>query len=441
MGAETETRPRDNVFAERRPAGSDDAPRRRLMGEQERLLHYLHHFGGLIAVTVLHIRGPLTADLARRGLAWLQRRHPILGAHVRHRRLGLRRRLPFVVIEPELVMEGTLPIPLAADSGGWREAVRREGTRPLPRHGRHPRARALLCAPGADGISRLILTLDHAIADAPAAAMAVRDLMAFFADPRLDAPPRGLPPPLESRYAKPGDANGPYVPAIRLPWRRVRGARRTTEAEWRRLTAAETTAIRNAARAHGTSVHATMTAAFLTGLGERYGLAAVTVLSTVEFRRLATPPLPRDTFGCYIDILRTRHALDRPFWPLATDVGFRLVGTLAREQAQRSILTLPGWPVYRHEGLPMALGGQRLDALAITSAGELAFGRSYGAFTLEDVTLLVSMHTLGPSLFGVGYEWDGALTVGACYAAHTIAAADVAAIVDRTVAILRDLPD
>lgn len=413
---------------------------RRFMGEQERLLNYLHQLGGLISVTILHVRGPLTMERARAALAYLQARHPMLAAHVRRRRLGWRRRLPFIVVEPELVMEGTLPIPLREGRGDWREGVRREGRHPLPRFSRLPRARAVLYPPAEDGIARLLLTMDHAIGDAPAVALAVRDFMAFLADPTLSAVPGGLPPALESRYKKSGREDGDYLPAIRVPTRRVRGAKRTTEADWRRLTREETAALRAAARAHATTMHAAMTAALLTATGERFGMDALTVLSTVELRRLCRPPLSRDTFGCYIDIVRTRHALGGAFWELARDVGFKLVGTVAREQAQRSILTLPGPAVYRHETLPILRSALRLDALAITSAGELDFGRTYGNFTLEDVTMAVSMHMLGPTLFGVGYEWDGALTMGACYAAHTIGAADVAAILDRAAGILRNPP-
>ncbi len=38
----------------------------RKLGEQERLLNYLHAYGGLIAISVMHVRGRLNPDLVRR---------------------------------------------------------------------------------------------------------------------------------------------------------------------------------------------------------------------------------------------------------------------------------------------------------------------------------------------------------------------------------------
>jgi hypothetical protein len=421
----------------------DEVVARRRLGEQERLLHYMHRYGALISVTVLHIRGPLTADLVRAGLANLQRRHPMLRAHLRHARWGWRRRLPFLVSEQELVSEGTGPIRLIETDQDWRDVTQYELATYI-RSGPQPRMRATLTRRDAQGVRRLILTIDHGIADAQATAIAVRDLMAYFADPvaAMTVPPSsaGLPPALEEAYRKPVGRKRPYQPAIRLPFTKRPEARIGTAAIRQRFTLGETDAIRTAARAHGTTMHGVTSAAVLAAVHERYGLSEVTALSTIEHRRLCTPPLPAATFGCYIDILRTRHALTVPFWDLASDIAFTLVRTLARNQEQASILQLPGWPVYRHETVPAARSQARLDAVAITYAGEIGVRRDYGAFTLEDMDMMVSLHALGPGIFTVGLEREGQLELGLSYATHTLSAEEVGDIADRAAARLRNLP-
>ena len=42
----------------------------RPLGEQERLLNYLHAYGGLIVLQVLHVRGRLDPPQVRAALAW-----------------------------------------------------------------------------------------------------------------------------------------------------------------------------------------------------------------------------------------------------------------------------------------------------------------------------------------------------------------------------------
>jgi hypothetical protein len=325
----------------------------------------------------------------------------------------------------------------------WRLVTRYELKTPLNR-GKAPRMKAVLTPRDGDGLRRLILTIDHGIADAQGTAMAVRDLMSYFADPAAaaKAPPSsgGLPPALEERYRKPAGPPRRYQPAIRLPVSKGHGVLPETAGTWRAFTHEETGFIRSAARAHGTTMHGVTSAAVLAAVHARYGLSEVTALSTVEHRRLGKPPLPAETFGCYIDILRTRHALGVPFWDLARDIAFTLVRTLAKDQEQASILQLPGWPVYRDETAAGARSLGRLDAVAITYAGEIGVGRDYGAFTLKDMEMLVSLHVVGPSIFTVGLEREGRLELGLCYATHTLSAKEVEDVADRAAATLRNLP-
>src|SRR5262249_36786893 len=151
----------------------------RALSGREWLLNVAQRFGGLIAVQVLHIAGPLDAELVRRGLAFLQASHPILRVRVRPERFGFRTKFPLLIHPPEFVTEGTGPMPLRLSQADWREEMKREQSTAFPAD--QPRMRAVLAGPDSEGITHLLLTADHAIGDAQAASMAGRQLMEFLA--------------------------------------------------------------------------------------------------------------------------------------------------------------------------------------------------------------------------------------------------------------------
>jgi hypothetical protein len=47
---------------------------------------------------------------------------------------------------------------------------------------------------------------------------------------------------------------------------------------------------------------------------------------------------------------------------------------------------------------------------------------------------------VGPGVFAVGLEREGELSLGLCYASKTLAPEEVAELIDRSAAILRNLP-
>src|SRR5665213_1288102 len=86
---------------------ADSIVETRQVGEQERLFHYLHEAGGLIASGAAHIRGPVTPDLLRRAFAWLQRQHPVLNSHVRYKGFAVKNVPPFFYPIPWFDTRGT----------------------------------------------------------------------------------------------------------------------------------------------------------------------------------------------------------------------------------------------------------------------------------------------------------------------------------------------
>ena len=307
------------------------------------------------------------------------------------------------------------------------------------RRGRQPRLRVTLVrqAPGAD-LTHIVIAADHATLDAQSGNMLSRQLLDYLADPAAApaTPPlhTSLPPPLEAGLpGKPDSGTLGYVPALRLPNRPVPEPRNETRVLSRRLDAGATAALKAAVKANRTTLHGAVTAAFLTAMRQSYGIDAMTVLATIDLRRLMKPALPAETYGCYIDILRTRHAIGDEFWATARDASFRLITTLARDQESASILKLYGFDVYRAELRPTLAHRRRIDGLAVTTAGESGLRRRYGPYELEDVTMAVSLDMFGPALFVIASERDGGLDLSIGYSAVAIAGTDVEILAQKAI--------
>jgi hypothetical protein len=418
----------------------------RKLGEQERLLNYLHAFGGLISLQVLSIRGPLTPELVQGGLDWLQQHHAILRAHVRLGGLVFRSLPPFAYRQPWFDTQGTTKIPLRIVDDAAPDArdkvMEWELKRPI-RGRRKPRLRATLVRASASAeVQHLVIAADHAILDAQSWTMASREFLEFLRDPEaarakpvLDA---GLPEPLEAGLPKKPNAGANYQPAIRLPKRPVPGAHRGTAIVRRRLDASQMSALRTEMKSHRATLHGVVSGAVLGALHEKYGISEITCLSTIDLRRLAKPAFPPGTFGCYIDILRTKHGTVGDFWSLAADASFKLISTLARNQESASILKLLDWEAYRHEGMATMLNNMRIDGIAITTAGESGLLGDYGAFSLVDMDMGVSLQLFGPSLFVIALERTGGLDISFCYATAAMSEPDAADLADRASAALRN---
>ncbi|MHB1104614.1 MAG: phthiocerol/phthiodiolone dimycocerosyl transferase family protein [Devosia sp.] len=408
----------------------------RPVGEQERLFHYLHSFGALVPMQVMHIHGPLDPALVARALDWLQRQHPILRAHIRYGRPVFRNVPPFVYRQPYFDVDGTSTIPLSVVEGRWEDVLEKQMRKPL-RGGRSPRMRVTLVRDGQDEeLTHLMICADHATLDAQSGNMVSRQLLEYLADAAaMEArqPVHAqLPPPLETAMPmKPDSGARTYQPAIRLPRQRARGDGSATHVVTRRINAVATEALKAAAKANGATLHGATSAAFLLALREKYNIREMTCLSTVDLRRLCKPPLPAETYGCYIDILRTRHTIGAEFWPIAQDVSFKLISSLARDQETSSILKFPDWGVFAAETWPTLSNHLRIDGLTVTTAGESGLRTHYGNLTLVNVTMALSLGTFGPSLMVIGSERQGALDLCVCHSAKALPDTDAADLTDR----------
>lgn len=411
----------------------------RKLGEQERMLHYMCATCGMMPLEVMHIRGALDAALVSRGLDWLQRQHPMLRAHIRYGGLAFRRLPPFVYRQPYFDTEGTTKIPFRVVEGSWEKALADELRKPL-RHGRNPRLRMTLVRDEKDiELNHIIFCADHATLDAQTAHLISRQLLEYLADPaameRRTPAQTHLPPPLESGMpAKSSSGSKRYEPALRLPRRRGDGSGNRVITRW--LDAPATDALKAAAKANRATMHGAITGAFFLAMRQRYGVQEMSCLSSVDLRRLCKPPLPAETCGCYIDALRTRHALGPDLWPVARDVSFKLISTLAKGQDAASFLKLPEWEVYAAEVWPTLTHHRRIDGLGVTTSGDSGLKANYGNHTLEGVTMVMSVDFFGPSILVLAAERMGGLDLSICYAADALPAADANTLADLALASL-----
>jgi hypothetical protein len=270
------------------------------------------------------------------------------------------------------------------------------------------------------------------------------ELLRFFADPDNIPPPRGrqapLPPALESVLPPKSNRGGAYEPLIRLPVARLPKSHVGSAVATRTLESAATQTLKAEARAHRTTVHGVVAAAILRAIHTHFSIDEMTCLSSVDLRRLCKPAIPAELFGCYVDLLRTRHRIDAPFWAVARDVSGKLLTALARDHANASVLKWATWPMILRETLPLLANRLRADGLVLTTGGEVELGREYGAFTLEGTTGMVSQEVIGAGFFGIAIERGGAMEIMLCYAPHCLAKADAEAVADLVAATLSALP-
>lgn len=419
----------------------------RELGAAESLTNQAHLFGALLTGGVLRISGPLSPELVRRGLDWLQDEHPLLRAHLVRKGFRFMKKLPHIEPRAYFDTRGTERIPLRVvidpRPGGGARALQQELRQPIP-VGPLPRLKAVLVKPSENApISELVICIDHTIADAQSGLGSMGQLLEFFADPEGARPPKGLhqplPPSLDSVLAPKSDNGRPYEPMMRLPVVKRPKTEIGTVAERRVFSLEESDRIKAGMRANRVTMHGLVTAAVLKGIHARWGMPEMTVMSSVDLRRQCRPVVPAEVFGCYIDILRTRHRIDQPLWELSKDISFGLIATLARDHESASVLKAPTWPMLMTELVPLLKSGFRGDGLVVTTAGEINLKKRYGPLVVEDMSGMITQEVLGAGFFCMTLEREGELEFSLCYAPHTLDGADAVAVADFAAASLQEV--
>jgi hypothetical protein len=289
-------------------------------------------------------------------------------------------------------------------------------------------------------LHHLVMTMDHSIADAQAGSMLNDQLFRYFENPdemEKQAPVQiGLPPALETGLPRSSGQTKKYVPAIRFPVTEVPNPVKQSRSVNRHIGAEVTAALRDGLKAHKATMHGAVGAAFMAAARDKFGMDELTVLSTVELRRMMKPPLPITAFGCYIDILRTHHKLSDDFWAMASDLSFKLIAAIARDRQAASILKTATWEIIGKETMPTIRHKGRIDGIAITTAGSVNFRPDTGKFKVEGSGEAISLEVFGPSLFIGTFEQHGSVDLFVAYSATALSDEDANDITDRAVAAL-----
>jgi len=356
-------------------------------------------------------KGPMTPDLARRGLQLIQKRHPLLQCRFEsyddcydqltsdHYK-GSISDVPLEIVDKQ-------------SDTHWKTLSEDELYRDL--EGDYLWRATLLLDKGPEQIHDLVLIFHHSISDGTSNAFVVKDFLSYCgelaagAQEPKDYSSESILPPVEGMIPNALEGSGvqsdlvpqdratdnpltawPFEDDCPLEERRSRNLYYTFDAE----TIAN---LRNRARAEGATVNSVLTAALLAAAfeesepthknddKEHHALFS----SAISLRNACEPKVGREHFGCYVMVVGHAHPMGGTFWDLARNCDQGLKAEIAAKDEGGF---LP--PAYDKRevanGMVGALGETNKNKVfacgpVISNLGLLDFPREYGVFELEDL--------------------------------------------------------
>jgi hypothetical protein len=333
---------------------------------------------GLSFTVAARVRGPLTEDGLRGALDRLRRRHPLLAVRIAPAADGA---------GACLTTDGVPPFPLRiagrASDEDWVRAVEGEIARAFD-YRAGPLCRCVwLRGPET---SDLLVVFDHITTDGRASIYAVRDLLAFLADPGLEPEPL-IPPMLRDRVpgalrkkilrAAAEFAGAPIAAHASQLAAPSPAPMRTLPVE---LDESATASLAAACRSRGRTVQAALCAAFAIPFAERAPDSPVRFVECpVDLRRRLTPPAGEEV-GNYISlaVIRLDCAPGTDPWEIARRAG-RELAAVTDEQLFMDPLVMMAVADHPITRPPVDV---RYD-LSISNVGRMDIPREYGPFRLE----------------------------------------------------------
>ncbi|MFO0577646.1 MAG: hypothetical protein U1A78_26880 [Polyangia bacterium] len=408
-------------------APAQEAALGRPLSSMERAFWLLDQGTRFNGVQILTVRGPISEGLLRAGLLRLQARHPLM-----------RVRIAGDDHAPRFTDAGSGPLPLSTVRRGsdlhWLQIAEEEMNRPFRLGDDHLTRVTLLLGPGRADV---VIAHHHVTGDALSIVFAVRDLLRDLSALQRGeplppvrslqlAPPLGRLLPKEARglhrYLAMNAFLGKYI--LKAPLRRARRLPCEGEAEpverrlrlgHRELHAADVAALRERARAEGTSVHAAICAALLLSATAEAFAAELTAgrptrlgcFTAVNLRdRLG--PEAGEAMGNFISQVTTFHRVvpTPPLWALAREVKGSLRSALRWGEHYLTLpmlgLFIPGaWCRDPAGRFIRRFDGASPAALGVTNLASLPIPRDYGAFTLENYQIGVGVSVVGQLLAAV----------------------------------------
>ncbi|MGP4047423.1 phthiocerol/phthiodiolone dimycocerosyl transferase family protein [Streptomyces sp. 2A115] len=398
------------------PAQSTTMPAERPLGVAEHFMWLMNQNRPTHSATAIEVAGPTEVHEWRTALNTLQRRHALLGARIRDSGNG-----------PRLSFGHAAQIPLRVTdlaATGWQHELATEMRHKVDAAAMPPVRAVLLHSPER---CALVLVAHHAVVDGLSQAYLVRDLLTLVSGGRGDGAAEG---PAEAHPGHPvdhflageiADAAATLPSDMDIPLSDRPGVYRTPDPDAElsidaaTLSQSRTAALRERARAEGTTVHGAVAAAALGAAAELnadWSTVPLRVHSPLSLRGLLRAPAPAEGMG---NILAPATTAQVGKWSDPWEAARSFTDTLAPFRDRSALLqSLALWTgVLQNRPAPADMAGMLAAAapheLLLTNLGALPIATSYGSLTLESLW--------GPSvLFG----FEGEQTLGLSTLAGTL---------------------
>ncbi|MDH6437029.1 hypothetical protein M2158_005570 [Streptomyces sp. SAI-144] len=392
------------------PAQSTSMPAERPLGVAEHFMWLMNQNRPTHSATAIEVAGPTEVHGWRTALNTLQRHHALLGARIRDSGNG-----------PRLSFGHAAQIPLRVTdlaATGWQQELATEMRHGVDAAAMPPVRAVLLYSPER---CALVLVGHHAVVDGLSQAFLVRDLLTLVSGGSIEGAAEGHPGhPVDHFLAREIAAAATTLPSdMDIPLSDRPGIYRTPDPDAAlsidaaALSRPQTAALRERARAEGTTVHGAVAAAALGAAAElnaAWSTVPLRVHSPLSLRGLL--PAPAEGMG---NILAPATTAQVGKWSDPWEAARSFTDTLAPFRHKSALLqSLALWTgVFQNRPAPADMAGMLAAAapheLLLTNLGALPIGTSYGSLTLKSLW--------GPSvLFG----FEGEQTLGLSALAGTL---------------------
>jgi hypothetical protein len=358
---------------------SDVPAHSRPLTAQEEIYWRLTYNDQIHPVLAAEVRGQTTIAQWRMALDTVQRHHPLLQVAVEMPDSDNK------YFQPMFVPRGGAIIPLRSEAGGGERTIEDEIERELATpflSGEAPMARGvLLLAPER---TVFILAISHSIADGMSALFLIQDVLTAVAGRPLDTIATS-PSAEELLGVAPA---GPNEATLDVNNTSINAGRKPTVI-LRSLSIEATAKLAATVRAHGSTVHAALAAAFVLAmrrLAPQFQIAPLRVISPVSTRSELDAP---NGLGLYFtspqSSFEPAHATN--FWDIASQARADIVASSSRNalvDATAVMQSLTRQGLSNRDAAAMLKGAFAMDML-LTNLGRIPFASNFGKLSLERV--------------------------------------------------------
>lgn len=402
----------------------------RKLGLVENLFEILHDLGAMLDVNVARIEGPLTPDTLQQALDLVQKRHPMLQVHIFDSADGT-----------YFQSKGTSAIPLRViakqHENQWLNIAEYElhqkfsaGVEPLCRV-------TLLRSSTSNGISEIIVTFHHAIADGMSCMLFIHELLSYcqqIADGEQisEVVTMQLLPPVENLlesnltsqnvedYQEKTDQE---ILTSLIIEGEASASQRRTHLVPRILSKEITLMLIKRCKQEKTTVHGALCAAMLFGAAKfAYNDTPIHLScgSNVNLRKYCKPQVNDEYIGCLVSLVEEIHLLSEntTFWNLARECKSKISDSISREVHIHKINSKRLSDVNKQ--VIVQISEQKMgrnNTIHVSNIGKYNLLDKYGDLKLKELYFATGQHVVGACF------WLGVVTFHeqlCCSFAHVV---------------------